>query len=353
MVRALAPPPYPEDSADKECYNEARIDTILRYKLLACDQRSFLTGSAVADLEPAHIFEPIRKDKVRKDEVEEFLTQQRFHNPQSKGFVLDSVENTILLESSLHVQWRDYGTFCFVPAKEDAIEMPNSLHRSNALWQEEAYRNPKHCLAAPFCPATLGCRPHFPHLLLPEFQTLAIAKDQPIHVPGGPVQGFFKKRCPDWTYWVAGSDSLALDYNIRQDIHTSWRLPPFLSRDARAELGHPPVSSLAMIVNAQSKIQQYAADNAHRPLDDWPNLLSELVAAILFVPKGIDNEAQSSQVAKAFRPHEGKGTTDESYYPNEVEVALLWKKATDPFIEKKERSDAAMKLMFYCHQLPK
>jgi len=41
----------------------------LRHQLLAYDQRSFLTGSAVSDLQAAHIITAVRDDPQRKREV--------------------------------------------------------------------------------------------------------------------------------------------------------------------------------------------------------------------------------------------------------------------------------------------
>lgn len=56
---------------DSEAILEPKEQKGLRYRLLACDQRSFLTGSAVPDLQAAHdhILSAIRKNPVRKAAV--------------------------------------------------------------------------------------------------------------------------------------------------------------------------------------------------------------------------------------------------------------------------------------------
>ncbi|KAF9472100.1 hypothetical protein BDN70DRAFT_887405 [Pholiota conissans] len=317
MIRALAPPPH-SGEIDKECPHESRIDTILRYKLLACDQRSFLTGSAVPDIEPAHILAPIRNDPVRKAEVEKFLTQQRFHCPQSKDFVLDSVENTILLESSLHIQWRDYGTFCFVPAEHDAKAMLAALRESNTQWEYQVRRNcndnirPLDLSQPPFK------QPHWDvlilrHAFLPEGQKIAITRERDLLVPGAKTEYMMGhvvyKYFKNWTYWERYGDALTAS----DHWHT---LQPFVVENVRQELELPQISSLAMIINAQNKIEQYIEETdgriTHR-IQEYADLLSDLVAAIFFVPSCMDNVAESSQDAKAARAHEGV-SVDEHFF---------------------------------------
>ncbi len=65
ILRALAPPSETAGT-DSEWSPESLEDKCLRHRLLACDQRSFLTGSASADLQAAHIINPVRRDPERK-----------------------------------------------------------------------------------------------------------------------------------------------------------------------------------------------------------------------------------------------------------------------------------------------
>ncbi|KAF9472102.1 hypothetical protein BDN70DRAFT_819137 [Pholiota conissans] len=349
MIRALAPPPH-SGEIDKECPHESRIDMILRYKLLACDQRSFLTGSAVPDIEPAHILAPIRNDPVRKAEVEKFLTQQRFHCPQSKDFVLDSVENTILLESNLHIQWRDYGAFCFVPAEHDAKVMLAALRESNVEWEYQVRRDcddrirPLDLSQPPFR------KPHWdvlilrPNSFLPEGQMIAIANERDLLVPGAKTMGHVSYKYPkSWSYWQQYGDILSNSHRCRF-------LKPFVVENVRQELELPQISSLAMIVNAQNKVQQYIDETDGRiapRVRVYAGLLSDLVAAIFFVPSFMDNVAESSQVAIAARAHEVEGVSVDEHSFSDEEFAALWKEATDPCVGEKQRSDAMMKFMFH------
>ncbi|KAF9483677.1 hypothetical protein BDN70DRAFT_929026 [Pholiota conissans] len=336
MSSALLPPLYPVET-DSECPHEARVDSVLRHKLLACDQRSFLTGSVVADIEPAHILAPVRNDKVRKDEVEKFLTQQRFHHPKSGRFILDSVENSILLESNLYIQWRDYATFCFVPAEADAKAMLTSLRKSNTLWQEKVDCNPGKAIIrpldmsqSPFNQPRWDVLLLYPHALLPDNQGLLISQRRTFYTPGETLHG----DPAEWTFWWPYMNSLTRPTNNgRRDY-----LPPFVAQDVRAAFGEPPISSLAMIVNAQNKVQQFVDDlHASRGLylsvippriGRYADLLSDLVETIFFVPDGVDSVADSSRVEKAFRDDLDHSNVTGAF------VDLLWKNVNDPYIRR-------------------
>ncbi|KAF9483676.1 hypothetical protein BDN70DRAFT_990208 [Pholiota conissans] len=356
MVRALAPPPSGKTSSESR---ESRINTKLWYKLLAYDQRSFFTGSSVADLEVAHIFAPLRKDKAKKIEVEKFLTQQRFHHPESHRFVLDSIENAMLLESNFNIQWRDYATFCFVPAESDAKAMLTSLHEINALWQMMTDRNPgKTCIRPLDVSQAPFNQPHWdvlllrPDALLPENQVLLISLSRAFQKPGY-SERFHGTR---FTNWGASGDSLV--------SHTEGsepkRLPPFVARDIRAEFKQPPFSSLAMVVNAQNKVQQFVDEHrssrgncsAITPrIKRYADLLSDLVEAIFFVPNG--NAAVYSRAAgKALRDEDH--VADNTRYSNGTDAFsdLLVKKINDSNLSRKERAEAAQMLLSHLDGSP-
>jgi hypothetical protein len=107
-------PPSTTGGDSQSSHFEPKDSKILRYRLLACDQRSFLTGSRRADMQAAYIINTIRKDDQRKANVvsasdssrnmhtdcdqEELLTQQRLHHSYFQTFGLDSIINCILCE---------------------------------------------------------------------------------------------------------------------------------------------------------------------------------------------------------------------------------------------------------------
>jgi hypothetical protein len=64
-ARALALP----SETDSELPPESRSDKTIRQLLLASDQRSFLTGSAVADLRAARLINTVRNNATRKMDV--------------------------------------------------------------------------------------------------------------------------------------------------------------------------------------------------------------------------------------------------------------------------------------------
>ena len=68
LIRALAPPTETE-YVDSEVNPEPPEEKSLRHRLLACDQRSFVTGSASADLQAARVINAVRKNPERKRQV--------------------------------------------------------------------------------------------------------------------------------------------------------------------------------------------------------------------------------------------------------------------------------------------
>ena len=68
LLRALAPPSETAGT-DSEWSPESSEDKGLRHRLLACDQRSFFTGSASADLQAAHIINAVHRNPERKKQV--------------------------------------------------------------------------------------------------------------------------------------------------------------------------------------------------------------------------------------------------------------------------------------------
>ena len=68
-IRRATAPPSQTTGTDSECPPESRDDKALRYRLIATDQRSFLTGSAAADLQAAHIINAVCLKTERKEQV--------------------------------------------------------------------------------------------------------------------------------------------------------------------------------------------------------------------------------------------------------------------------------------------
>jgi hypothetical protein len=62
-------PPSTAGSDSQSSHFEPKDSKILRYRLLACDQRSFLTGSRRVDMQAARIINTVRTDKQRKANV--------------------------------------------------------------------------------------------------------------------------------------------------------------------------------------------------------------------------------------------------------------------------------------------
>ncbi|KAF8972065.1 hypothetical protein BDZ97DRAFT_1783040 [Flammula alnicola] len=384
LVRALAPP---SDTAqtDSEWSPESRDDKALRHRLLACDQRSFLTGSAVADLQAARIINAVRNNVTLKREVEDYLTQQRLQPPSIGRFLLDSTNNAILLESNLRIQWELYGTYCFVPAEDDANAMLDALRQSNEEWG--------HVSKAPFHRPSWDVIVLHPHALLPEGLALGIAKDRSFYVTGQPAPPASQLT---WTWWTASGDCL------RSNLPPNDPLTPFTATDVRSEFRLSPFSSLAMVINAHCKLQQFMRDHgpsASSRVQKFAQLMSELVTEIFFVPDGFNNVAalaqplqvaqhaqsmagtipsqavqaagQSSAAGNKFYVNPAYGGLEEASAPSgedrlscaveyperpdtdgltDSEFRLVSAKARDPRLDGKERADAAMMMLFGTHR---
>ncbi|KAF8337664.1 hypothetical protein F5887DRAFT_984264 [Amanita rubescens] len=381
ILRALAPPSETTRS-DSEWSPESPEDKSLRHRLLACDQRSFFTGSASADLQAAHIINPVRRDPERKRlVVKDLLSRQKLQDPSVYKFLLDSPTNAILLEASLHVHWDIYGTFCIVPSDSDASAMLEALRKINEDWAKhdssEGHVRPLDISQPPFA------KPHWeivvlhPHALLPDGQPLVIAQDRTLYRRGETAQ---PTSSITWTYWIAVEDHLC----SASPPHAP--LDPFIVPNLRSASDKPLLSSLAMVVNAHYKLAQFMRDHgssASPRVQRFAQQMSDLVTAIFFAPQthtgvavhrhsvsqqGHHMTAQSSSVAHRFSSlgqSSPSGTMEDSSEPpgedldaveppetpdadglTASEFRLVAARAKDPLLHPKQRAVAAMTMMF-------
>ncbi|KAK2464039.1 hypothetical protein APHAL10511_003983 [Amanita phalloides] len=384
LLRALAPPSETAGT-DSEWSHESPEDKSLRHRLLACDQRSFFTGSASADLQAAHIINAVRMNPERKKLVEDLLSQQKLQDPSVYKFLLDSPTNAILLEATLHVHWDLYGTFCIVPSDSDASAMLEALRKINEDWAKhdasEGHVRPLDISKPPFS------RPHWeivvlhPHALLPDRQPLVIAQDRTLYRQG---EAALPMSSITWTYWIAVEDHLC----SASPPHAP--LDPFIVPNVRSAYDKPLLSSLAIVINAHYKLDQFMRDHgssASPRVQRFAQQMSDLVTAIFFVPQtnsGVTVHrqqgyhttevipSQSSLVAHRFsapgRPlgqESPSGTMEDNSEPpgedldaveppetpdadglTASEFRLVAARAKDPLLDPKQRAVAAMTMIF-------
>ena len=129
-----------------------------------------------------------------------------------------------------------------------------------------------------------------PQGLLPDGETLPIACGRYFQTQISPPP---QNVLVTWTYWVALDDQL-----ISSSDPTNV-FPPFTAQDARSmtRIPSPPISSLAMVVNANAKLQSFM--RSHSALATprilmFANLVSELMDEIFFVPKGFHSHLDDS-----------------------------------------------------------
>ncbi|CAA7267647.1 unnamed protein product [Cyclocybe aegerita] len=384
LARALAPPSETAQT-DSDVSPEVPSQKELRQQLLACDQRSFLTGSAVADLQAAHIINAVRKSshQMRKEQVQQLLSRQRLHTPREASFLLDGPSNAILLEPGLHFQWDTYGTFCFVPAKPDADAILDALRRSNQDWQE-LYKATRGIPARPLdITAPPFGNPHWdiiilhPHALLPDGQPILISQSRTFYLPGQPVP----EPELSWERWISLGDQLC----SMSEPHEPF--PPFTAQDVRKHFRRPSICSLAMIINAHWKLDHFMGKHslsATPRVRSMAALMSDLVAEIFYVPPGypssvlldtvahghlgtasteqslgaghammVDPPGQTSAPSSGSRysgaldleAPEAPEDADEDGLTN-TEFQLLSAQAQDPVLDSKQRANAAMMMLF-------
>jgi len=224
---------------------------------------------------------------------------------------------------------------------------------------------------------------------------------------------FFYSRDPDsevpplasqviWSSWVVSTDGDRLCSSSQPKEY----FKPFIAEDARDMLKIFPVSSLAMVVNAHCKLRQFTQDHhaAVTPrIQIFADLMSKLVDAIFFVPKGMPNVARSKNAANvphfpvpqllsggtfgslssreiqpARQPSGHEIDIEMPTAPDSMQVAttlqdaisaidfpespdpadgltdsefrLVFEKASDPHLNASERADAAMMMLFGTHR---
>ncbi|KAF9485488.1 hypothetical protein BDN70DRAFT_903055 [Pholiota conissans] len=279
LSRALEAPS--EATEDSELVPEPKEEKSLRHRLLACDQRSFITGSAAADLEAAYILAAVHKDQERKKVVELLLTRLRIYNTyRSSSFALDSPENAILLEANLRRQWSLYATYCIVPDVVDAQSMLDELRTSNRQW-ENSYRSTHTCNQMLTRPLDVSKPPFYkpswdivvlhPLALLPDGQPLCVATNRFFYSSS---QTLSPTSQLTWTMWTATGDCLHSYPDQNQYFN------PFIAR----------------LINANIKLQQFMAEHGGSTsslrITQYAKLMSALVEEIFFVPPQYDIEAE-------------------------------------------------------------
>jgi hypothetical protein len=192
-----------------------------------------------------------------------------------------------------------------------------------------------------------------PRAMLPDGLALGIAQNRTFYVPGRPPP----ESKVTWTWWITSGDRLSS--SSRPNEHLS----PFIATDVRADLSWPPFSSLAMVINAHYKLDQFMREHgasATPRVQKFAQLMSDLVTEIFFVPAGFKNvaaETISGRVSQYDQSMRGSASYDGDEFPDAVEAPdadgltdsefqLVSARARDPRLDGKERANAAMMMLF-------
>jgi hypothetical protein len=115
--------------------------------------------------------------------------------------------------------------------------------------------------------------------LLPDRQPLVIAQDRTLYRQGEVAQ---PTSSITWTYWIAVEDHLC----SVSPPHAP--RDPFIVPNVHSTYDKPLLSSLAMVVNAHYKLDQFMRDHgssASPRVQRFSQQMSDLVTAIFFVPQ--------------------------------------------------------------------
>ena len=106
-------PPSTAGGDSESSHHESNESKILRYRILTCDQRSFLTGSRRVDMQAAHIINTVRKDDQRKANVVSATDSSRTYTLTAtrKIFLRNSV---FTIHTSRALGWIALSTVFFV-----------------------------------------------------------------------------------------------------------------------------------------------------------------------------------------------------------------------------------------------
>ena len=221
--------------------------------------------------------------------------------------------------------------------------------------------------------------------MLPDRQPLVIAQDRTLYRQGEAPQ---PTSSITWTYWIAVEDHLC----SASPPHAP--LDPFIVPNVRSAYNKPLLSSLAIVVNAHYKLDQFMRDHgssASPRVQRFAQQMSDLVTAIFFVPQKYNgvtvhtrhsqfmqvsqqghhttevSPSQSSLVAHRFstlQPPLGQKSPSGTIEPGEdldaveppetpdadgltaSEFRLVAAKAKDPLLDSKQRAVAAMTMIF-------
>lgn len=194
--------------------------------------------------------------------------------------------------------------------------------------------------------------------MLPDGLPLNFAENRPFYLKGCPQP----RSTVQWTGWITSGDRLvsaSLPHRV---------LEPFHASDARAHTGAYPFSSLAMVINAHSKLDLFMRDHnisATPRIRMFAQRISELVAQIFFVPQNFKSVAGCptgtirSQRVRLSRQFSGESGKDQPFGEMETEAPeasdtdgltdsefhLISEKAQDPNLSHKDRADAAMRML--------
>ena len=238
-------------------------------------------------------------------------------------------------------------------------------------------------IQATFCHTTLGdCRPS-PSCIAPRSPAACHCQDRTLYRHGEAAQ---PTSSITWTYWIAVKDHLC----SASPPHAP--LDPFIVPNVRSAYGKALLSSLAMVINAHYKLNQFMRDrgSSASPRVQWfAEQMSDLVTEIFFVPQtysGVRHgqfvqvsrqghqtteviHPQSSLVAPALEHPLGQnyssGTTEDRSEPpgedvdaveppetpdadglTDSEFHLVAARAKDPLLDPRQRAAAAMTMIF-------
>ncbi|RPD58327.1 hypothetical protein L226DRAFT_614446 [Lentinus tigrinus ALCF2SS1-7] len=311
--RNMAALDYPDSESSVSSQDPARSALkTLRKELLRKDMHCFVSGTCDQSLQVAHICNAVKNDPARKIDVEKLLT---FFGFGEEGFQLDSIQNSMLLESNLHIPWDQNAAFALVPQQNILDKIRTILVTCNGKWQEackdENLPNARPANADPFTQVA-ALRPFKWRLLvLHPAAILTVNKPLMLLSPEARAQivnsgGEYIPTVRDWREWCLHPYEpflVPVDSSENPSPLDELLLPDLAHRGSEA------TSVFAMLLNAHTKLQFYmqtrglgtsylayrrrflhsdAWDVADSLITTYAHLVSTVVNSILYTPKGCE-----------------------------------------------------------------
>ncbi|KAJ7744956.1 hypothetical protein DFH07DRAFT_776871 [Mycena maculata] len=239
-----------------------KAQSILRRKLVRCDQRCILSGTIRQTIQAAHLMNDIRDLRSKANRL------------------LRSNINATLIEVHEHNQLDIYGSYMLILSPKQLSQIHLALRNANTAWEVAVAQDPTQAReidtrSAPYAVTEIQLVILQQDAFLPQNQPILILDFSARSIMNASRPSSIVPSGNNWrTYRVDPTDCTRL---IDKAISAPLPPIPFDHRDKAAGL-----SPFALIVNAHFKIRGLPTN--HPAFVRWYHILEQLVTEIFYLP---------------------------------------------------------------------